>query len=49
VYHRSDGYIEDRLLDERREWQGNLNGLSATLREFTTMQHERAAEKLITE
>ena len=49
VYSRTEGFIEDRLLDDRREWQGNAAGLSATLKEFTAIQHERTAEKLITE
>jgi ATP-dependent Clp protease ATP-binding subunit ClpA len=51
VYHRTEGYIADRLLDERREWQGNsvdaIRRLSATLKDLIEMQHERSAEKLI--
>ena len=49
VYHRAESYIEDRLLYERRVWQGNSFELSATLKIFTEMQYERATEKLITE
>jgi hypothetical protein len=52
VYHRSGGYIEDRLLQERREWHWNsdaIRALAATLKDFLKMQHDRAAEKLITE
>ena len=48
-YHRTEGYIEDSLLAERREWQGNAAVLSATLKEFAELQHDRTAEKLITE
>lgn len=49
VYDRTQGYIEDRLLDERRDWQGNSAELSAALKDFTKLQHIRMAEKLITE
>jgi hypothetical protein len=53
VYHRTEGYIEDRMLNDRREWQSNSDegprGLSATLKDFIDMMHKRAAEKLIVE
>jgi hypothetical protein len=53
TYHRTDGYIQDRLLDERREWQGYsvdaLRRLAAVLKELIEMQYERTAEKLIVE
>jgi len=53
TYHRTDGYIEDRILDERREWPGYsvdaMRRLSAVLKELIEMQYERTAEKLITE
>jgi ATP-dependent Clp protease ATP-binding subunit ClpC len=53
TYHRTDGYIEDRILDERREWPGYsvdaMRRLSAVLKELIEMQYERAAEKLIVE
>jgi len=51
VYHRSDGYIEDRVLADRRDWYGNAEegprGLSETLKEFIDIMHDRIAEKLI--
>ena len=53
VYYRSEAYIADHLLDDRREWHGitvdAIRGLSAALKDFIAIQHERAAEKLITE
>ena len=50
VYHRTEGSIEDRMLDDRKEWQSNsAEGLSATLKEFIDIMHERTAEKLIVE
>ena len=53
TYHRTDGYIEDRTFDERREWHCNavdaIRRLSAVLKELIGMQYERAARKLITE
>ena len=53
TYHRTDGYIEDRILDERREWPGYsvdaMRRLSAVLKELIDVQYERTAEKLITE
>jgi len=50
VYHRTEGSIEDRMLDARKEWQSNSEeGLSATLKELINIMHERTAEKLIVE
>lgn len=53
TYHRSDGYIEDRILDERREWPGYsldaMRRFSGVLKELIEMQYERSAEKLIVE
>ncbi len=53
TYHRTDGYIEDRTLDERREWQGYsvdaTRRLSAVLKELIEIQYKHAAEKLIVE
>jgi hypothetical protein len=53
TYQRTDGYIEDRILDERREWPGYsvdaMRRLSAVLKELIDVQYERTAEKLITE
>jgi ATP-dependent Clp protease ATP-binding subunit ClpC len=53
VYHRTDGYIQDRILSERREWHGGtvdaIRTLSAMLKDLIEKQYERAAEKLITE
>lgn len=48
VYHRTEGYIEDRALDDRREWQSNSD-VSAILKDFIDLMHERTAEKLIVE
>lgn len=49
VYQRSEGYIEDRALDERREWHANSAGLSAVLKDLIDLQYQRAAEELIVE
>jgi len=50
VYHRTEGYIEDQMLEDRRDWQSNSDeGLSATLKEFIDIMHVRTAEKLIVE
>lgn len=53
VYQRSEGYIEDRILDERREWLGHsadtIRRLSAALKNLIETQYERTAEKLIVE
>jgi len=50
TYHRTDGYIEDRTIDARKDWHGNSDErLSATLQEFISIMHERTAEKLIVE
>lgn len=50
VYHRTDVYIEDRVLEDRREWQSNYaEGLSSTLKDLINIMHERNAEKLIVE
>jgi len=48
VYHRTEGYIEDRVLDDRREWQSNSD-VSAILKDFIDLMHEHTAEKLIVE
>ena len=48
VYHRTEGYIEDRMLADRREWQGNSD-VSTILKDFIDLMHERTAEKLIVE
>lgn len=48
IYHRTEGYIEDRVLDDRREWQSNSD-VSAILKDFIDLMHERTAEKLIVE
>ena len=50
AYYRIEGYTEDRMLNERREWQSNSDdGLSTTLKEFIDIMHERNAEKLLVE
>ncbi|HXC72940.1 MAG TPA: AAA family ATPase [Pyrinomonadaceae bacterium] len=50
LYHRTEGYIQDRVLDERRDWQSNsAEGLSATLKEFISLMHESSGAKLIAE
>jgi hypothetical protein len=46
TYHRSDDYIEDHELPQRRDWR---NDLIEALRSFTEQSHQRAAEKLIDE
>ncbi len=48
VYHRTEGYIEDRMLDDRRDWQSN-SGVSAIVKDFIEIMHERTAESLIVE
>lgn len=48
VYHRTESYIEDRVLDDRREWQSNSD-VSAILKDFIDLMHEHTAEKLIVE
>jgi ATP-dependent Clp protease ATP-binding subunit ClpA len=48
VYHRAEGYIEDRTLDDRRQWQSNSD-VSAILKDFIDLMHECTAEKLIVE
>ena len=51
TYNRTEGYVEDRVLDERREWHSaqadGMRGLAATLKYFIAEQLKRAAEKLI--
>ena len=53
LYHRADGYIQDFIFVERREWQGYtvdaVRRLAAALKELIELQYERTAEKLITE
>ena len=53
VYHRSEGYIEDRILDDRRAWQANsfdaIRRLAAQLKDLIEIQYKRTAEKLIVE
>ena len=46
TYHRSDGYIEDHEIPQRRDWR---NDLVEALQSFTQQLHQRAAEKLIDE
>ncbi len=46
TYHRSDGYIEDHEIPQRRDWR---NDLVAAVQSFTAQLHQRAAEKLIDE
>ena len=46
TYARAENYIEDHLLDTRREWHGNLPALLAL---FLEQQLQRAAERLIDE
>ena len=50
VYHRTEGYIEDRMLDDHRDWQTNsAEAISTTLKDFINIMHERTAERLIVE
>ena len=50
VYNRTEGYIEDRMVQDRREWQSNAaGGISTTLKDFMDIMHQRAAENLIVE
>jgi hypothetical protein len=38
------------MIDARKDWHGNSEeGLSATLKQFISIMHERTAEKLIVE
>lgn len=46
TYHRSDGYIEDHEIPQRRDWR---NDLVEAVQSFTAQLHQRAAEKLIDE
>lgn len=46
TYHRSDGFIEDHEIPQRRDWR---NDLMEALQTFTHQMHRRAAEKLIDE
>jgi ATP-dependent Clp protease ATP-binding subunit ClpA len=46
IYQRAEKYIEDHLLEMRRDWHGNLPGLLAF---FLERQLQRAAERLIDE
>jgi len=46
AYQRAESYIEDHLLDTRREWHGSLSVLLAF---FLEQQLQRAAERLIEE
>jgi DNA polymerase III delta prime subunit len=46
TYQRTESYIEDHLLDTRREWYGNLPALLTLLMEE---QLQRAAERLMEE
>ena len=46
TYQRAEKYIEDHLLEMRRDWHGNLPGL---LTFFLERQLQRAAERLIDE
>jgi hypothetical protein len=46
TYQRAEKYIEDHMLETRRDWQGNLPGL---LTFFLERQLQRAAERLIDE
>lgn len=46
TYQRAEKYVEDHLLDVRRDWHGNLPGL---LTFFSERQLQRAAERLIDE
>ena len=48
VYHRTEGYIEDRMLEDRRQWESNSD-VSALLKDFIDLMHERTAEELIIE
>ena len=48
VYHRTEGYIEDRTLNDRRDWQTNSD-ISSILKDFIALMHERSAENLIVE
>jgi hypothetical protein len=48
VYHRTEGYIEDRTLNDRRDWQANSD-TSSILKDFIALMHERSAENLIVE
>lgn len=46
TYHRTEGSIEDHLLEKRREWRSDL---TESLTAFLELQLQRAAEKLIDE
>jgi len=46
TYQRAESYIEDQLLDTRRDWFGNL---PASLAFFLELEVQRAAERLIDE
>ncbi|HEX7333908.1 MAG TPA: AAA family ATPase [Pyrinomonadaceae bacterium] len=49
-YYRIEGYLDDRMLNDRREWQSNSgDGLSTPLKDLIDIMHERNAEKLIVE
>ena len=51
VYQRTEGYIEDRVLDQRREWRSGseegIRQLGAILKEFIKLQHEIRTVELI--
>jgi hypothetical protein len=50
VYHRTDSYIEDRMLDDRRDWPSNsAEAIPSMLKDFIEIMHERTAESLIVE
>ena len=50
LHDRIEGYVDDRMLDDRREWQSNSDdGLSTTLKDIIDITHEHNAEKLIVE
>ena len=46
TYHRTENYIEDHQIAQRRDWR---NDLVEALQSFTEQSHKRAAENLIDE
>jgi ATP-dependent Clp protease ATP-binding subunit ClpC len=46
TYNRTEAYIEDHQIPQRRDWR---NDLVEALQAFTEQSHQRAAEKLIDE
>ena len=46
TYHRTDNFIEDHQIPQRRDWR---NDITEALQSFTEQLHQRAAEKLIDE